>query len=190
MKKLFFGVVLLTVLSACNKEAKVTETTDAPTTDSVNLNESESSMEPVVLFKHVELNQDETSSLLGKKENDTLYVTNFWATWCPPCIREIPHFKEKMTELRSQPVKFTFVSLDPKEDWDTKVKKFAEENGLSNNVILLDGSTLTSEFFSTNFKQWDGGSIPFTFMRKGDKTDETVGMMSMEALTEKINSFK
>ncbi|MCZ2085413.1 MAG: TlpA family protein disulfide reductase [Flavobacteriales bacterium] len=190
MKKLIFGVVLLTALSACKKEVKFTETTDDASTDSITANKSEGSMEAVAPFKRVELSQDQTSELLGKKENDTLYVTNFWATWCPPCVREIPHFKEKMTELKSQPVKFTFVSLDPKEDWDTKVKQFAEEHGLSNNVVLVDGSMLTPGFFAENFKQWDGGSIPFTFMRKGDKTDETVGMMSMEALTEKINSFK
>ena len=190
MKRLIFGVVLLTALSACNKEATVTETTDEETADAIIANDSEGSMEAVIPFKRVELNPDETSKLLGKKENDTLYITNFWATWCPPCIKEIPHFREKMTELKSQPVKFTFISLDPKEDWDTKVKTFAEENGLSENVVLLDGSTLTPAFFPANFKDWDGGSIPFTFMRKGDKTDETVGMMSMEALTEKINSFK
>ena len=190
MKKLIFGVVLLTALSACNKEAKVTETTDETTTDSVIAEESAGSMEAVIPFKRVELSQEETSKLLAKKENDTLYVTNFWATWCPPCVREIPHFKEKMTELKSQPVKFTFISLDPKEDWDTKVKDFSEEYGISGNVVLLDGATLAPGFFAENFKQWDGGSIPFTFMRKGDKTDETVGMISMEALTEKINSFK
>ena len=190
MKRLVFGVALLALLSACNKESKVTETTDEVTTDSVIANESAGSTDAVIPFKRVEISPEEASTLLAKKENDTLYVTNFWATWCPPCIKEIPHFREKMTELKSQPVKFTFISLDPTEDWDTKVKTFAEENGLSENVVLLDGSKLTPEFFLANFKQWDGGSIPFTFMRKGDKTDETVGMMSKEALTEKINSFK
>ena len=95
-----------------------------------------------------------------------------------------------MAELKSQPVKFTFISLDNKDDWDTKVKTFSEEQGLSENVVLLDGSLLTSTFFPANFKQWDGGSIPFTIKRKGDKTDETVGMMSEQALIDKINSFK
>jgi hypothetical protein len=87
-------------------------------------------------------------------------------------------------------VKFTFVDLDQKEDWDTKVKKFAEEQNLSNHIVLLDGSKLTPEFFHANFKKWDGGAIPFTFIRKGDKTDETLGSMSEEMLTEKLNSFK
>ncbi len=190
MKKLLLSVAIISVLSACKKESTATEATDAAITDSANIVVPEESTVAAVPFKKVEWSADETTKMLSKKDNDTLYVTNFWATWCPPCIREIPHFKAKMTELKSQPVKFTFVSLDPKEDWDTKVKNFSEEHGLSENVILLDGSTLAPGFFAANFKKWDGGSIPFTFMRKGDKTDETVGMMSEEALTEKINSFK
>ncbi|WHF52375.1 TlpA disulfide reductase family protein [Chryseobacterium gotjawalense] len=190
MKKLILGIVLCTALSACKKETNVNEATDTTVTDSAGGDHSTVATEAALPFKHVEISAEESTKLLGKKDSDTLYVTNFFATWCGPCMREIPHFKEKMAELKSQPVKFTFVSLDEKEDWDTKVKNFSEEQGLSQNVVLLDGSLLTPEFFHANFKEWDGGSIPFTFMRKGDKTDETVGMMSEEALTEKINSFK
>ena len=68
-------------------------------------------------------------------------------------------------------------------------KAFAEENHLSENIVLVDGEQLIPEYFHANFKQWDGGSIPFTLLRKGDKTDETVGMMSKEMLDEKISSF-
>ena len=49
---------------------------------------------------------------------------------CPPCMREIPHFVEKMKELKGKPVKFTFVSVDAKEDWNTKVSDFADEYDL------------------------------------------------------------
>ncbi len=187
---MIFGVVLLTALSACNKEASKAESTDELSTEVVATEEAETPAAAVVPFKKIEMSPDEMTKFLAKKENDTLYVTNFFATWCPPCIKEIPHFKQQMAELKSQPVKFTFISLDNKDDWDTKVKTFSEEQGLSENVVLLDGSLLTSTFFPANFKQWDGGSIPFTIMRKGDKTDETVGMMSEQALIDKINSFK
>lgn len=190
MKKIVLGLMFLGTLSACKKETKVAENKDNIQTDSITVPESNEPTEAVIPFKEIELSADQTSNFLAKQDNDTLYVTNFFATWCGPCMREIPHFKEKMNELKSQPVKFTFVSLDEKADWSTKVKAFAEENNLSKNIVLVDGTKLTPEFFPANFKQWDGGSIPFTFMRKGDKTDETVGMMSAEMLSEKLNSFK
>ncbi len=104
-------------------------------------------------------------------------------------MKEIPSFKNKMQELKDKPVKFTFINLDDKADWDTAVKDFVVENDLGANVILLDGQKLDPNFFSKNFKQWDGGSIPFTFMRKGDKTDEFLGMMTEEALNSKIDAF-
>lgn len=130
----------------------------------------------------------QASEILGKK-NDTLYVTNFFATWCGPCVREIPHFKNKIRELEGKPVKITFVSMDSKQDWEAKVPAFADEQGIRNHTILLDGQELDGTFFSSNFKEWTGSAIPFTFMRKGDRTDETLGMISEEQLTSKINSF-
>lgn len=190
MKKLVLSLMIIAGISSCNKETKTTENTENISEDSVTTIESEELTENIIPFKQIELTPEETSKILAKQNNDTLYVTNFFATWCGPCMREIPHFKEKMQELKSQPVKFTFVGLDEKNDWGTKVKAFAEENNLSENIVLLDGMKLTPEFFPANFKVWDGGSIPFTMMRKGDKTDETVGMMSKEMLNEKINSFK
>lgn len=190
MKKLVLSVMIFVAASSCTKENKLTETHDSTPPDSITVPESNEISEEVIPFKQIELNPEQTSKILAKQNNDTLYVTNFFATWCGPCMREIPHFKEKMEELKAQPVKFTFIDLDPKNDWATKVKAFAEENNLSNHIVLVDGEKLSPEFFHANFKQWDGGSIPFTLMRKGDKTDETVGMMSKEMLSEKINSFK
>ena len=191
MKKLISAMAVLALLNACTKETGVSETTENLNHEVVSEKDGDLTTEAnAVPFKYVEVTSEEATRFLSKKDNDTLYVTNFFATWCPPCMQEIPHFKAKMNEMKGQPVKFTFISLDEKSDWNTKVKDFAEEHGLSNNVLLLDGTTLTPDFFPANFKEWDGGSIPFTLMRKGDKTHETVGMLSEEELTETINSFK
>lgn len=137
-----------------------------------------------------EISQAEASDLLKVKQNDTLYITNFFATWCGPCMKEIPEFKAKMEELKGKAVKFTFISLDEKTDWNEAVKNFAEENNLTKNIVLLDGNSLPKDFFTKNFKTWNGESIPFTFMKKGDKTNETLGSMSKEGLQQKIKSFE
>jgi hypothetical protein len=94
-----------------------------------------------------------------------------------------------MAELKDKPVKFTFISLDDKSDWNDKVVSFGEENQLSKNIVLLDGAQLTPEFFSKIFKTWQGESIPFTVIKKGDQMDETVGSMSKEQLDSKLASF-
>jgi hypothetical protein len=104
-------------------------------------------------------------------------------------MHEIPFFKKKMEELTNQPVKFTFVSLDNKTDWTTDVSDFADEYDIRKNVVLLDGTLLNQEFFKQNFQSWNGEAIPFTLIRKGDKSDETVGSMSEEMLNQKIQKL-
>ena len=45
-------------------------------------------------------------------DNDTLYVINFWATWCRPCVAEMPYFDQLQQEMADQKVKVQFVSMD------------------------------------------------------------------------------
>lgn len=188
MKKFVLSLMLIITVVSCKKETeKKYDITEKDTIQSVV--EKDNAVVPDD-FNLKEFTSQQATDILSKKDNDTLYVTNFFATWCGPCMKEIPHFKEKLIELKDKPVKFTFISLDSKTDWATDVKNFAEENGLEKHIVLLDGNLLDEKFFVSNFKTWKGESIPFTFMRKGDKTDETVGMMSKEDLNTKINSFK
>ncbi len=185
MKKIIVSVFLATALISCKKENEKLQESDT-TEDSAAISttpETENPKEPIKAFSIQEMNE------FLQKKNDTLYVTNFFATWCGPCVREIPHFKNKIQELNGKPVKITFVSLDNKNDWNSKVPQFTDELGIRKNTVLLDGQLLDQNFFASNFKQWTGSAIPFTYMRKGDKTDETLGMISEQQLTAKINSF-
>nr|WP_315027962.1 TlpA family protein disulfide reductase [uncultured Chryseobacterium sp.] len=184
MKKIILSTLILTALYSCKKEGQKTE--GNTTTDSLTVNQTKNTEN--VTYVPRELSPENVGKHLAKN-NDTLYVTNFFATWCGPCIKEIPSFKNKMQELQGKPVKFTFVNLDDKSEWNTSVKKFVIENNLEKNVILLDGKKIDPTFFPSNFKQWDGRSIPFTFMRRGNKTDEYLGMMSEDVLNSKIDSF-
>ena len=179
MKKLGLSILLVAALTACTKEKQVTNESVTESTDSTAVGAT-----PTVEIKEYTVAQ--VSDLVKPKQNDTIYVTNFWASWCGPCVKEIPHFKEKMDEMKGQPVKFTFVNLDEKADWSTEVKNFAAQHGITENTVLLDGTTVTGDFFSDNFKTWDGGAIPFTIIQKGNKSDETVGGISKSMLSEKI----
>ena len=178
MKKIILSAFVFIALSACKKQSETTENTNSTNNTTQEVAEKRIPMVSVA----------QTQELLDKK-NDTLYITNFFATWCGPCVREIPHFKKKVEELKNQPVKITFISLDQKEAWNSVLPNFTKEQGITNQTVLLDGTLLDQHFFATNFKQWDGNSIPFTFMRKGDQIDETNGMISEEQLNEKIEKF-
>lgn len=187
MKNIILTAIVLSAFVSCNKEKTAVE--EKPETqDSAVAVQPTASGAPVSSGVKI-LSTDEAASFLNTK-NDTLYVTNFFATWCGPCVREIPHFKDKITELKGQPVKISFISIDAKSAWETEIPKFVDKQGIRGNTYLLDGSSLDEAFFSKNFKEWNGSAIPFTYMRKGDKTDEYLGMMTPEVLDSKIKSFK
>lgn len=184
MKKIILSTLILTALYSCKKEGQKME--DTAVADSVSV--TDHTAPAAGSYTSKELSPEDLGKYLAQK-NDTLYVTNFFATWCGPCMREIPHFKNKMEELKGKPVKFTFINLDDKSEWNSAVKRFAQENNLAPHIILLDGQKLDPTFFTANFKQWNGGSIPFTYMRKGDKTDEYMGMMTEEILNSKVEAL-
>ncbi len=182
MKKIILSTLVLFAVASCKKESQKNEEA-AMATDSTSVSEPSSAVVPVKM-----LTLDKVSEMLNKK-NDTLYVTNFFATWCGPCVKEIPHFKNKIEELKGKPVKITFVSLDQKEAWNTELPRFVADHGIQDHTVLVDGQLMDENFFKNNFKQWTGNAIPFTFMRRGDTTNETLGMISEDQLNEKINSL-
>ncbi|PZU87499.1 MAG: redoxin [Chryseobacterium sp.] len=183
-KFLIYSVLSLSLLACKKNDEKVAETEAKD--DSIQVEPTKSEADVAEL---TELSPEKITEVLKSNHSDTLYVTNFFATWCGPCMQEIPHFRKKMDELTNQPVKFTFVSLDNKTDWATKVSDFADEYDIRKNVILLDGMLLKQEFFKQNFQSWNGEAIPFTLIRKGDKSDETVGSMTEEMLNQKIKKI-
>ena len=101
MKKSILFLSFLALLS-CNK-------TKQEITNTTNDNIAESNVHLV------EMNSQQISEIITPKQNDTIYITNFFATWCGPCMHEIPFFKEKMEELNGEKVKFTFISVDRQE---------------------------------------------------------------------------
>ena len=59
---------------------------------------------------------------------DTFYVVNFWATWCGPCVKELPEFTKLSNQLAGKPVKILLVSLDFKEAYPKKINTFIEKS--------------------------------------------------------------
>lgn len=66
------------------------------------------------------------------------WVVNFWATWCAPCVKEMPYFEKIGKAYNDQGVKVLLVSLDFVNNLDSRVVPFVEKHQVSSEVILLD----------------------------------------------------
>lgn len=101
---------------------------------------------------------------LLQEKTDHIKVVNFWATWCAPCIKELPLF-EKLGEERSD-VKVTLVSMDLDLDPNpAKVYRFIERKKIKSNVLILDESNPNS-WINQIDKNWSG-AIPATIIING-----------------------
>ena len=85
---------------------------------------------------------------------DKVIILNFWATWCAPCLEEMPAFEKLYRRYRSQGLTVIAVSLDKGDK--SKVEKFVDEHSLTFPVLLdLDG---IAERIYPSF------TIPFTYV--------------------------
>ncbi|MCS7245449.1 MAG: TlpA family protein disulfide reductase [candidate division WOR-3 bacterium] len=80
-------------------------------------------------FKTVHGNLVKTSNFDGK-----VLVVDFWATWCPPCLKEIPHFIELQEKYKNE---VKFIGLNVNEEPD-KVIEFAKSMGINYTIGYSD----------------------------------------------------
>lgn len=120
-----------------------------------------------------------------EKNNDTLYIVNFWATWCKPCVQELPDFEKINTEYKNQKVKVILVTLDFKEELKKRVIPFIKKNKYTTEVILLD--EVDGSFIDKVSKDWSG-AIPATLLIKNKKKEFIGKKTNYEELKEKIIS--
>jgi len=93
-------------------------------------------------------------------QSGDLQVINFWATWCGPCVKEMPSFEKAREKYAAKGVNFTLVSLDFKEDLNSKVIPFVKRKGIKANVMLLDNTKYDTWIDKVN-NNWEG-EIPVT----------------------------
>jgi len=116
---------------------------------------------------------------------DSIHLINFWATWCKPCVEELPFFEEARELLSDQKIKFTLVSLDFKKQIESKMLPFLNEHKIGSEVVVLtDGKS--NVWIDKVDPSWSG-AIPITMIKKGDNhLFYEVEFYSTEELLEKI----
>ncbi|MBU6342164.1 MAG: TlpA family protein disulfide reductase [Bacteroidetes bacterium] len=94
--------------------------------------------------------------------NDTLYVINFWASWCSPCVAEIPSFLELHQKYAHKKVRVILVDCDFKRDIESKVIPFIAQKHLEGLVVYLDEKDPNTwvDLVSTSWS----GALPGTMM--------------------------
>jgi thiol-disulfide isomerase/thioredoxin len=100
---------------------------------------------------------DRLRSLLEEK-GEKVQVINFWATWCAPCVKELPLF-EALTARNEPTIKVTLVSLDFADEIK-KVNSFISRRKIRSEVLLLDEIDYNS-WIDRVEETW-GGAIPAT----------------------------
>ncbi len=116
------------------------------------------------------LKKDSTPTLLTFKQlepylttnSDSVFIINFWATWCGPCVAELPYFEKLTADLKGQKAKVVLVSLDFKSHIQTKLLPFLKKRRLQSEVVVLVEKN-PNDWIPKVHEEWSG-SIPATLI--------------------------
>ena len=100
-----------------------------------------------------------------QNDDNTTLVINFWATWCKPCVEELPSFDELSQQYAGQNVQVLLVSLDFKSKLQTGFIPFLKAHRLQSEVILFADQD-ANNWIPRIHEAWDG-AIPATIVLRG-----------------------
>ncbi|WP_418263445.1 TlpA disulfide reductase family protein [Flavobacterium faecale] len=133
-----------------------------------------------VIFDNYDLLEKEILSY-----QNTTYVVNFWATWCAPCVKELPHFEKLNSENKK--VKVVLVSLDFKDQIQARLFPFLKRKNIQSKVVILTDKNYNNWLAKVD-ENWSG-SIPATLIIKGKKkVFAERDFATFEELNEYVNS--
>ena len=122
-----------------------------------------------------------------KQGKDTTYVVNFWATWCKPCVNELPEFEKFKTTIKGRPIKVILVSADLKAKLLTGVQPFVKAHQLTGEIYLLN--ELPNTYQEKISQDWSG-ALPATLIIKAGKKkfhEETYTYQELVAAAKQVD---
>jgi thiol-disulfide isomerase/thioredoxin len=89
-------------------------------------------------------------------QSDHPLIVNFWATFCVPCVKEIPYFQSTVARYQEEQVELILVSLDLPDYYPAKIASFAQGRGFTARIVWLD-ETNADYFCPRVDPKWSGG---------------------------------
>jgi thiol-disulfide isomerase/thioredoxin len=135
------------------------------------------------------VNNDATASLLNRQFKDSngqtqtlanyqgkMLLVNFWATWCAPCVKEMPELSALQKEMQAKGVQIVGIGIDS----PSNIKEFLQKYEVSYPVMVagMEGTDLSRQLGNKS------GALPFTLLidRQGKVAKTYLGRLKMEEL--------
>jgi thiol-disulfide isomerase/thioredoxin len=170
-------VFCLLVIVSCKNESKSNEiSNETVAVEKINIDAVELE---IYDFNGLEkfLNQDDNK----------VHVINFWATWCKPCVKELPHFEALNEKYKDKNVEVLLVSLDFPKQYDKKLKPFIIEHNLKSRILVLDDVDMNTWIPKVS-EDWDG-AIPVTIIYNKEKREFYNQIFTYNELENELKKF-
>lgn len=154
----YFIITIFLLAIGCNNTPTPSAAPTGPTTEPAVKPPAPSDI-PVLTFDQL--------APIFQRQTDTTYLINFWATWCAPCVKELPYFEEYIATQQGKRFKAIFVSLDFPKQIDKKLKPFIQKKPLPGDVVVLDDPDANAWIPRVD-PEWSG-AIPATIVYHGDR---------------------
>lgn len=129
---------------------------------------------------------DEFKSILHQ-EDDQVYVINFWATWCRPCVKEMPAFNKLYENYHDKNVEIILVSLDFGKNVQKKVSDFKYRHDIKSKIVILDDPDSNSWINKVN-PDWSG-AIPATVIYRNVESNFYEKDFEYQELENEVKTF-
>jgi len=128
---------------------------------------------------------DEYKALLDNSKGKVVLV-NFWATWCPPCVKEFPELVKLYNEYKDKEFVLMFISLDDKSEYDSKLLPFLKKQGVDFTSYFGNFSN-PETIMNYVDKSWQG-EIPYTgiYDKEGNLVKSLLGNKTYEQFETEI----
>ena len=121
-------------------------------------------------------------SVDADKWRGKVLVVNFWASWCPPCVEEMPTLDKLQQEFKAQNVLFVGIGIDS----PSNIREFLAKTPVSYPIVIggMEGSNLSKQMGNSQ------GALPYTIIinSQGKATSSKLGKISEEDLRKEIKA--